>query len=177
MSCPGGSRARWSLQGGVEVGQAAFEWRLLLTSCVHESRATNVSHEPLHGGVEVGWAAIEWRARTHPCSRAIQAMSTTGVECDGHFMGALKWAGGCSSSVWCSQSAQARLEAQMSVWRHFSGALKWEQQVAGFISQLDTHAVVQLTPVATFFHELHEGRIKRAWDDRREAHGARWRVD
>ena len=73
----------------------------------------------------MGWGAFKWQVRTQYCSRAIQPMSTAGVECDGHFIEALKWAGWRSSATWCSHPAQARVEVQKSAWWHFSEAMKW----------------------------------------------------
>ena len=77
------------------------------------------------GGVEVEWGWFMCQMRTGHCSRAMQMMSTVGVEHDGHFIGALKWGGWHVGGFWHSRSVQARLEARVST-GHFIEALKWE---------------------------------------------------
>ena len=53
----------------------------------------NRAQTSLQRGVEVGWRGSKQQLRTQNCSRAIQSMSAARVERNGHFSGALKWAG------------------------------------------------------------------------------------
>ena len=73
-------RAKASLHRGVEVGQAGFEWRLMLTPCPRESRAVRVGVRSLHRGDEVGEGRFELWAHTHCCSMVEKVMSTARSE-------------------------------------------------------------------------------------------------
>ena len=120
-----GSRAQWSLHRGVEVGWAAFECHLVLTSCASETRGENVSVGALQRGVEVGWRGFKWLRCVLRTARSRNCSVKAGVEPHGDFIEALKWAGRRSSATWCSHPVQARLEAQKSARGHFIEAMKW----------------------------------------------------